>query len=258
MILSAVLAAVVAAQPGVPELPPRTEPDVAWLTWSNDWFGVPGPTCDDHRTNEFSGGIRRTDHWVVAFDDSMLTLFDQSDRLRQRGVRLDEATATLGREVGADLTIGLGMRYRGDLGGEGLQNWWHRTLNDQTVSATYEQGGAAALAYGLWRHSYAIENGFSPELLASGTASTDGEFCSDEAARLVWYTPGDVTVWLGLRYRIRAGDFAAEVVEATAAFERGLCYEFGFSLGRAFAFQSTYSLRDRSAVGALTAVVGLP
>jgi hypothetical protein len=187
----------------------------------------------------------------------MLTLFDPSDRLRQHGARLDEATATLGREVSPDLTLGLGLRYRGDLGGEGLQDWWHRTLNDQTVSATYEQGGAAALAYGLWRHSYDIENGFAPELLASGTASTDGEFCSDAAARLVWYTPNDVTVWLGLRYRIRAGDFAAEVVDAAAAFERGMCYEFGFSLGRTFAFQSTYSLRDRSAVGGLTAVVPL-
>ncbi len=256
MILAGVVALAISAQPGVPELPPRTEPDVAWLTWSNDWFGLPGPACDDHRTNEFAAGLRRGS-WVVCLDDSMLTLFDQSDRLRQHGTRVDEATATLGRAISPDLTLGLGVRYRGDLGGEGLQDWWHRTLSNQTVSAEYEQGGAAALAYGLWLHSFHPEEFFAPELLASGTASTDGEFCSDAAARLVWYTPRDVTVWAGLRYRVRAGNYSGEVVDATAAFERGLCYEFGFSLGRAFAFQSTYSLRDRSAVGAVTAVVPL-
>jgi hypothetical protein len=258
MIAGALLALTVAAQPGVPELPPRTDPEVAWLTWGNDWFGVPGARTDDHRTNEFAAGLRRG-LWVVALDDSMLTLFDgESDRQRRHGHRLDEATLTLGRELAGDLTVGLGVRYRGDLGGEGVQDWWHRTLNDSTVAASYDAGGTALLGYGLWRHAFHPEPFFAPELLASAVASTAGEVSGDGAARLVWWTVSDVTIWAGLRYRVRAGDFDGAALEATAAYERGLCYEFGFSLGRALAFESTYSLRDRAAVGAFTYTTALP
>jgi hypothetical protein len=250
------LALALTAQPGVPEPPPRTAAEAAWLTWGNDWFGVPGERTDDHRTNEFAAGLRRNG-WVVCVDNSMLTVFGD-DRGRQHGRRLDEATLTVGREVCDDLTLGVGLRYRGNLGGEGLQNWWHRTLGETTVSGEYERGGTALVGYGLWRRVFRPAEYFCPEVLAGVLASTDAEVSADVAARLVWYTRSDVTVWAGLRYRVRSTDFGSRAVDATAAYERGPCYEFGFSLGRALAFESTYSVPNRAAVGALTFTADLP
>lgn len=258
MIAAALLALAANAQPGVPELPPRAPAEAAWLTWGNDWFGVPGARTDDHRTNEFALGLR-CGAWVLDLDDSMLTLFDEGDRQRRHGVRQDELCATVGREVSTGCTVGLGLRWRGDAGGEGLQDWWHRTLGDSTVAATYEpEEGVALVGYGLWRHVFRGEEGFAPETLASALVTSDGEFAGDAAARLVWYTPDQIVVWAGLRYQVRAGDYATRVTDATAAYERGLCYEFGFSLGGALAFESRYILHDHAAVGALTFTRALP
>ncbi len=240
------------------ELPPRSPAaDVAWLTWGNDCFGVPGRLQDDHRTNDFSGGIRRGP-WVVCLGDSMLTLLDPAEANGVRhGARIDEATAMLGREVSPTLTLGVGVRYRGDLGGENIQDRWHAALGDNPVYATYDDSSAALLGYASWRRVFHPEAFFAPELLASAVAGSDAEFAADAAARLVWYTVSDVTVWAGLRYRAREGG-SGVVAGATADFERGLCYEFGFSLARAFSFQSTYSLATQSATGAFTYVGVIP
>ncbi len=249
MVAQFLLALTLAAQPGVPETPPRADTDL-WVTWANDWFGVPGAQTDDHRTNEFAVGLRKRG-WVLMVDDSMLTLFDEADRERQHGARMDELTLTLGHEF-HEVTIGVGAQYRGNAEGQVMQNWWHGLMNDPTVNATYESDGTVGLAYGLWRHSINPEPFFCPEVLASATATTDGEFAADGEARLVWYTQSNLTVWAGFRYQVRAGSFDTVSSEATASYERGLFYEFGFMLDQTFSFQSSYNVHERAAVGALT------
>jgi hypothetical protein len=249
MLIASLLALALTAQPGVPETPPRTDPNI-WVTWGNDWFGIVGTPTDDHRTNEMSAGFR-SHRLVVMVDDSMLTLFDDADVDRQHGVRMDEATITVGYASDLGITAGGGIRYKGDAGGEGLQNWWHGLLNDNKVHGEYESDGVVAVCYGLWKHDYG-RGTFFPETIASATVTSDAELAADVAGRLVFSTDNDATFWAGLRYQIRAGDFSTKVAAATAEFERGLVYEFGFSLGRTLSFQSGYIVHDRSAVGAFT------
>jgi hypothetical protein len=262
--LSSVLLALGLAAPGwsaiagVPEEPrPGTLPG-SWLTWSNDSFGGEmGRNTDDYRTNAFSGGLRVGDHWVVAFDYSMMTYL----QVPGSEERCDELTATLGYRLAPDqlpdswLIAGAGIRHAGDLNGDAVQNGWHDLWGYDQVDVPYEDGGTEGVAYlsagWAWRPNLAwsamLDHHLGLHLAGTALATTGGEYQMAVEAKLA-ATGRDAAFWIGLRQQFNAGTTITQVAEQVAEHEEGTWLIFGTSAG-AWSFDGGTDLRTQATIG---------
>ncbi len=242
--LALLFAAAYAAQPSTPEQPPGANPGL-WLLWGNDWFAAP-PGPDDNRTNELEAGCR-AGSWAVVVDDSMLThlyrLPHASDRL---GLRVDEVTATVWRDLGCGLSAGAGWRYRGDAGGQGMQDWWHRASGSGgQVHASYERPGGSPCAGldGRWQAGCL-------DAALGVVATADGQVSSDVALRAV-AEAGGATLWVGPRWQYRRAGASGRVERFVAGYEDGMWVEAGLSLGGGLSLMTQYSPRHHQGTGAV-------
>jgi len=246
------LGVALAAVPGLPDAPRPGPLPGAWLIWANDTFdGEIGETPDDLRTNAFAGGVR-LGRILLAADYSILT--DRGFIDAHRG-RSDELTTTAGVLLiddrlrdgwSARLAAGVGARWSGDLGGEGIQNGWHRQIGEDTIEVPYEEGDPVGLGWGegAW-----LQTGGLPrvpllaggqlgiEAHAAGLVTGAGEIQASAGVRLVllgrdgWVHVGVVRDW-------RGGDPATATAARVAEEESGNAIEYGVgagALGLAFA-----------------------
>lgn len=109
------------------------------FTYSNDLFGM--AKQDDNRTSEMSIRVA-TESVVFDVQHSMLT-----DRVK--GTRLDEATGKVGWKLD-DITLGIGIRIRGDEAGQRAQNFVHHTLGQREENLVYDSH--EALVLGWWEY----------------------------------------------------------------------------------------------------------
>lgn len=247
-----------AAIAGVPEEPrPGTLPG-AWAVWSNDSFGGEmGENTDDFRTTSVNGGFRVGDHWLVAFDYSMLT------HLVTPGAeeRSDELTTTVGYRHDfselprAWIAGGAGVRIAGDLHGETLQNAWHDLWGYENVQVPYEDGGTTGVAYvtGGWAfipdlHVVEfLDHRLGIHLSGTALATTGGEF--QGVASLQFAATGrDAAFWFGVREQINAGTTITDTATAVADHEDGTWLTFGTSAGAWF-FEGGVDTHTQATVG---------
>lgn len=238
-ILLALTTSLFAAVPGIPEPPvPGPIPKFS-LGWFNDWHAIPTTHSDDNRTNAFEIMIRHDD-WVLKLDSAMLTS-------RDLGVRNDELSVTLGyivaNDISATIVLGGGVRLRGDLGGEGLQDWWHKNLNDVPLGLEYDRSQPSPILYTMNHIRTPDVNGHVLEFIVDAELLADA-FASDIAIRDVVTLPdsGWAHVWLGPRFQIRGDWQDNQIGSEIAGFERGLWIDYGIQLGH-------FSLCQRHAIG---------
>lgn len=222
-----------AALPGVPETPG------SWVSVGNDSFGLP-PGPDDNRTAEESGGFTAAGY-VFVVDDSMLTAEGAATKSRT-----DEITATVGREVLTSpelaITLGVGGRVRGNLGGQTLQNRFHAyTRSGVQFDLPCEAYSLAPLAYGLAKGAvgYALYS-------VSGTATADGELSAD-----VFVGVGVQAVYAGLREQLRYSHLSSPTISRVFDYENGLWVDVGVRFWH-LELSNSFSVSHRQAVATVT------
>lgn len=236
--LAAPAAAEVAGTPAAPRPGPLP---LVWLGWSNDAFGGEvGDNTDDFRTSAFTGNLA-VDRWVLVLDHSTLTA--------KQGLppaRSDEFTATLGwlavpgsaaaAEPGPWLAIGAGARWRGDLGGEAIQNGWHDAIGVAEVDyLAYEESGCDGVGYlagGGWIALPFLPHGDRIALdgRAALLATTDGKVQGEVEARLV-ARGRDGAVWFGGRGVTVLGSEPGIAARAVSDHEEGAWLVYGAGFG---------------------------
>ncbi len=240
---------VLAAVPGVPETPPGPLPDV-WISWGNDWFGVPqGP--DNNRTNEMVFGLREG-RCVVVFDDSMLTAYDDAAHLT--GARQDEGTFTVGYMFDKLLTVGAGVRLRADLRGETVQLAWHKLIGSgYGESVPYDDASAVGAGYILSTWESGPDAALGSRCVLSALATTDGELDADLAVHTTWRI-NDACMWFGPRYQVRRAADATPVLDRVLRYEDGMWIDLGIRMGMesGVTFETRYATEQNEAVGTMT------
>lgn len=222
LVLSCLVGSLAAAVAGVPEQPSAMR-STAWLTWGNDSFSIIG-NGDDGRTNRVAAAYWGAD-LVIALDDSMLT--DRDGRGRT-GRRIDDVTAVLGVPFETDELLaagGLGYRWRGDLGGEELQNAFHGVVGSFRYHLEQEDAPGVPVAWG-----YARWSGESTQAVVSGLVAGDGAHAVDVVGRYVWGDE-DTAGILGLGFAFRDDD-SSRTAQATVRMERGAFVELGVGCRR--------------------------
>ncbi len=227
--------------------PPDAEPDW-WVSWGNDFYGVAGIDPDDNRTNEITIGCNIAGVCKITVDDSMLThLIPGRPRT---GERLDELTLLVGAQLFHGVWIGEGWRDRRNLGGESMQNWFHRQAGDRPVDATYESSQDSFLLYCATSHELVGNKSGGVIARTQTVGSTDGTIdCSQAVLALVGHRKWQV--WCGPVMEERIGSYRAGVVREVAQFERGLYVETGVSIGN-WSFDTRYQLKNNCSIGAVT------
>lgn len=161
------------------------DPPVVWVEMTNDNLLAIGK--DDGLTASFGAGLHLGKLRVGAGYE-MLT--DRSS-----GLRSDELTATVGRDipVGFDAFVGVGARFAGDFGGDSIQRQWHQSEGDEVFDLRYEENDwrPVILAATRWEQRVAADWAFDAS--ASVLGSYDMAQMS-ALARVVFGREGRVAV----------------------------------------------------------------
>lgn len=237
--LICVAAPMAAAVPAIPEAGPSGVLPTFTLTTTNDLLGNGLGNGDDFRTAGVSGAWR-LDHVVVAVDGAMLTDRAAATRTDQltilAGVWLGPLRPRLGWQVGSFL--GAGVQLAGDLGGQDMQNWVHRTINVDQVHVAYDPGqGARAIVgasvVGGWLSAVppglSMTGWWGVQMVAAGTTVCDGEQLWEAGPRLV-LVGLESAFWLGTRWRGMQGASTGPTVAATLDHEVGWWLEVGTTI----------------------------
>lgn len=217
-----------------------------WVAAANDALGASaGKNDDDYRSSAFLGQVAVTPHTILAANHSLLT-----DKTGAQPGRLDELTVTLSwlpwRPVDGWVAVGAGVRVRGDLGGEGMQNRWHdaSTLARIDYLEYFEAETpvvgvvtvAGVKSFVLWTTS-------SLPWLGSGTTALEWGGRGVVAHEGTWQAATDVVVvgrgldgaiWSGLRYETGGVTDSAPILENVLDHEKGLWVVYGASVGAWF------------------------
>ncbi len=232
-----------AAVYGLPEPPTPAPTPQAWFTFSDDFLGMAVLNTDDYRTANIGFG-GRWDRWRFAADASMLT---------NRGTdgsapsRTDELTYSLGYAVLDEardgawrslLTLGVGGRTYGNLGGESVQNHIHDAFGYKTVEFPYDpEHGTDGLAFyhGRLTHvppwDFQLNGPFGKWAiqLESGGVLTTGETYQVYGGANVVSLGADSMAWVGARYQWNGGDFPTTTSQIVGEKESGWWLVAGLS-----------------------------
>ena len=232
-----------AAVYGLPEPPTPAPTPQFWFNFSDDFLGMAVLNTDDYRTANISVG-GRYDAWRFAVDSSMLT---NRGRDGTTPSRTDELTYSLGYAVVDEeregrlrplLTLGVGGRTYGNLGGEEIQNRVHETFGYKTVHLPYDpEQGTEAFAFYHGRLSMLPPwdyQGSGPfgrwafQLESGGLASTGEKFQVYGGANVV-SVGADSLAWIGVRYQWNGGHNPTATSDIVAAKETGWWWVVGLS-----------------------------
>lgn len=234
---------------------------LVWAGMANDALGTAaGRNEDDCRSNAL-GVQARFGRLALIADHALLT-----DKAAASPARLDELTlATAWIPWRADrgwAAVGVGLRLRGDLGGESLQNRWHDWSDVARVDGLpYEEPSddtvAVCTTSGTWHHPLSfgmtlpgIESGMNlVEIGWRGLAASDGTWQGAVDA-LLCGRGLDGAVWAGLRYEDGEVGTVSPTLETVQDHERGLWLVYGVSVGACF-FQAGSNLKDGGGFGRL-------
>lgn len=241
--LLALVAPMQAAVYGLPEPPTPAPTPQAWFTFSDDFLGMAVLNTDDYRTANIGFG-GRWDRWRFAADASMLT---------NRGTdgttpsRTDELTYSLGYALldeprdgawRALLTLGIGGRTYGNLGGESVQNHIHEAFGYKPVEFPYdpEHGTNGLVFYHSrlthvppWDYQFSGPFGkWAIQVESGGLLSTGAEYQIYGGANLV-SVGTDSMAWVGARYQWNGGDFPTTTSQIVGEKESGLWLVAGLS-----------------------------
>ncbi len=227
-VASGVLASASDAVPGLPPALDLTSTPTAWIELANDAWGPQQiDNRDDGRTASLrtGSGFKR---WRLALDASMLT----SKRL---GLRSDELTATLGyalhETTESAVVVVAGTRLAGELGGAGIQRWWHEAVGYTYDTLTYAPTGIDVQPVaGIALHRDVRWSSLRIRGMLQGLVSGHGEIQGLGGIHLLAVVPG-AWCWLGPEWRIRAGAPVGPVAADIAEHERGLWLASGLQIG---------------------------
>ena len=224
-----------AAVYGLPAPPTPAPTPQFWFGFSDDFLGMAVLNSDDYRTANISAG-GRYDAWRFAVDASMLTNRGRDGTTPSRS---DELTYSLGYAVIDDeregrlrslLTLGVGGRTYGNLGGETVQNRTHEKFGYPTVHIPYDpENGTEAFAFYHGRLTMVPPwdyQGSGPfgrwafQLDSGGLASTGEELQLYGGANLV-SVGTDSLAWIGARYQWNGGHHPTVTSDIVAEKESG-------------------------------------
>lgn len=247
--------------PGLPaQLPPAREPllDVAF---SNDFLGR-GGSVDDFRTQQVILSASLSDRWIGLLDHSILTFSDPP-----APGRIDQLSASLGyRMVDSvdenlvnKVVVGMGIRQVGRIGGERMQNGFHRLVGSEIENLAYTgvddinmTGWIDAQHYrnlyaagtggvlGSWHRGYWLR--------ANSLATSDGQWDSS-AGLFALASREPVDIWFGLRRDWRSG-YKDDVLRQTADAEDDMAIVLGARFG-ALVLETVQQLNNAASYGQL-------
>ena len=232
-----------AAVYGLPEPPTPAPTPQLWFNFSDDFLGMAVLNTDDYRTANITIG-GSWDALRFAVDASMLT-----NRARDGGVpsRTDELTYSLGYAVvdrereekwRALLTLGVGGRTYGDLGGESVQNWIHDTFGYKDVELPYDpEEGTDGFAFfhtrltGVppWEYQFGGPFGRWAAQIEGGGLFSTGDECQLYGAFNLVTLGADSMAWVGARYQWHNDDYPTETSRIVGEEESGWWVVVGLS-----------------------------
>lgn len=232
-----------AAVYGLPEPPTPAPTPQAWFLFSDDFLGMAVLNTDDYRTANITVG-GRWDGWRFAADASMLT---NRGRDGSTPSRTDELTYSLGYALvdrereekwKALLTLGVGGRTYGDLGGESAQNRIHDTFGYKTVHLPYdpEEGTDGFVFFHTrltgvptWEYQFSGPFGkWAAQIEGGGLVSSGDEVQLYGAANLVSLGT-DSMAWVGARYQWHNDEFPTRTSQIVGEKETGWWLVVGLS-----------------------------
>jgi len=232
-----------AAVYGLPEPPTPAPTPQLWFNFSDDFLGMAVLNTDDYRTANITMGVR-LGAWRVAADASMLT---NRGRDGTTPSRTDELTYSLGYAIldrereekwKALLTLGIGGRTYGDLGGESVQNRMHDTFGYKTVELPYDlEEGTDGFAFyharltGVpsWEYQFSGPFGrWAAQLESGGLFSTGDEQQFYGGVNLVSLGT-DSMAWVGARYQWHNSSYQTQTSQIVGEKESGWWLVVGLS-----------------------------
>jgi hypothetical protein len=243
VLLLALAAQASAAVYGLPEPPTPAPTPQAWFLFSDDFLGMAVLNTDDYRTANITVG-GRWDAWRFAVDGSMLT---NRGRDGTPPSRTDELTYSLGYAVvdrereekwKALLTLGIGGRTFGDLGGESIQNHIHETFGYKTVHLPYDpESGTDGFGFfhtrltGVPSWEYQLAGPFgkwAAQIEGGGLVSTGEEVQLYGGVNLVSLGV-DSMAWIGARYQWHNDTYPTTTSQIVGEKEKGWWLVVGLS-----------------------------
>ncbi len=228
----------VASVAGDPSLPhPGPQPDHGWFTYLNDdLFPVLG-SYDDNLTYEFASGVT-VKRWSFGADFRALTA-------RDAGRRTDQATLTGSYAVWnrdrLNVLLGGGIQAGGDLGGDVVQNTWHRLIHEPRVHLAYESEPVRPI--GLLSASWTLEFpqwGLRPYLSATGSECSQIE----TGLQAFFFNGREAYLWVAPVYRDAIGPAPSHTADGVDDELDGSGFDVGMRLSAAllhFVYTSHYS-----------------
>jgi hypothetical protein len=243
-----------------PQLPPFREP-VLDVAFSNDFFGR-GGSVDDFRTQQLILSAGLSERWIGVLDHSILTFSDMPSP-----GRIDQLSASLGYRVVDSVSehfvnkvvIGTGIRQVGRLGGERIQNGFHRLVGSEIEDLSYSGDDNIDLTGWFdaqhYRNLYAAGSGGVLNswhrgywLKASALATSGGQWDSS-AGLFAVASKGALDAWFGLRRDWRSG-YKDNVLRQTAAAEDDVAIVLGVRFG-ALVLETVQQLNNDASYGQL-------
>jgi len=254
-------AAACAEVAGTVQAPRPADLPVFWAGMANDALGTPaGRNEDDDRSNALGAQVAVGRYALVA-DHALLT-----NQYAAVPARVDELSLTAAwlpwRGDAGWAALGLGLRLRGDLGGESMQNRWHDWSDLARVEGIpYEDPPDDTVVVvstsGIWDLDLPIamtlpgvRSGVNlVEVGWRGLAASDGTWQA-AVETLLCGRGFDGAVWAGVRYEDGEVGTDSPTLEAVQDHERGLWVVYGVSVGACF-FQAGSNLKEGGGFGRL-------
>ena len=264
-LLHVVVAATAGEIAGLPGNLPPTVDQPFEINFSNDFLGR-GGSVDDFRTQQLIVGGPLSRLWTLTLDHSTLTRTDPTSP-----GRIDQLSATLGYRLldaitgsaHTRITAGAGLRSTGDLGGEKMQNGFHRLIDSAVEVLPYQPGsGTDATAWIDMHHYRCLRDSIAGNpawsagywVRASSMLTTAGEW--DNAIGVYGVASRDnFDGWLGLRSDWRSG-YEDEVLRQTADAESDTAVVIGLRWGPVV-LETVQQFKERGSYGQLR-VISLP
>ena len=243
LLLSAIIAPASAAVYGLPEPPTPAPTPQAWFNFSDDFLGMAVLNTDDYRTANITIG-GSWDHLRFAVDASMLT---NRGRDGSTPSRTDELTYSLGYALidtereerwRTLLTLGVGGRTFGDLGGESVQNHIHDTFGYKEVELPYDpEEGTDGFGFfhtrltGVppWESQLSGPFGRWAIQAEGGGLYSTGDECQLYGALNLVTLGVDSLAWVGARYQWHNGSYPTETSRIVGDQESGWWVVVGVS-----------------------------
>ena len=264
-LLHVVVAATAGEIAGLPGNLPPTVDQPFEINFSNDFLGR-GGSVDDYRTQQLIVGGPLSRLWTLTLDHSTLTRTDPTSP-----GRIDQMSATLGYRMldavsataHTRITAGAGLRSTGDLGGEKMQNGFHRIIDSAVEVLPYQTGsGTDATAWVDMHHYRRLRDSIAGNpawsagywVRASSMLTTAGEW--DNAIGVYGVASrANFDGWLGLRSDWRSG-YEDEVLRQTAEAESDAAVVIGLRWGPVV-LETVQQFREKGSYGQLR-VISIP